>query len=44
MTPARAAVLAGEPLSQFLSDISELGIPVVDYPAEELDKELELLD
>ena len=40
LTAARAATLAGMGLAEFLEALSELEIPVADYPAEELDEEL----
>ena len=40
VTAARAAKLAGVPLAEFLQDVSMQGVPVVDYPAGELDEEL----
>jgi predicted HTH domain antitoxin len=35
-----AAKFAGKPLSEMLTMVSAAGIPVVDYPASELDEEL----
>jgi len=41
ITAARAAKLAGVSLAEFLNDVSMQGVPVVDYPVEELDEEVE---
>jgi predicted HTH domain antitoxin len=38
-----AAKLAGMPIEAFAEHVSALGIPVIDYPASELDKELQAL-
>ncbi len=35
-----AAKFAGKPLAEMLTMVSAAGIPVVDYPASELDEEL----
>jgi antitoxin (DNA-binding transcriptional repressor) of toxin-antitoxin stability system len=36
----RKAKFAGKPLAEMLTMVSAAGIPVVDYPASELDEEL----
>ncbi len=41
LTLAQAAKLADMPLEKFISLLGEVGINAVDYPAEELDDELE---
>ena len=40
---SRAARVAGVPLEEMARDLSALGIPVVDYPAAELEDELLVL-
>ncbi len=44
LTAARAATLANMSLAAFLEELSELGIPVVDYSEEELDAEIASLE
>ena len=41
LTLAQAAKLADMPLEKFIALLAEAGIDAVDYPAEELEKELE---
>lgn len=41
VTLGRAAKIAGLSIGDFLDVLGPLGIPVVDYPPEELEKELE---
>ena len=41
LTLAQAAKLADTPLEMFISLLGEAGIDAVDYPADELDEELE---
>lgn len=42
MSVARAAKVADLPLEEFLELLGQYDIPAVDYPAEELDQELEI--
>jgi len=37
----KAAKLAGQSIAEFSEYLSKLGIPIIDYPAEELDNELD---
>lgn len=42
-TLSQSARIAGEPLVDFIAILGRLGIPVVDYPPEELEQELAVL-
>ena len=42
-TLSQSARIAGEPLVDFIEILGRLGIPVIDYPPEELEQELEVL-
>lgn len=44
ITAARASKIANIPLADFLSDISMMDIPVVDYDPNEIDQELSRLE
>ncbi len=44
VTAARAAKIAALPLADFLSDVSMLDLPVVDYDPDEISGELDRLD
>ncbi len=37
---AQAAKIAGQPLEAFLSTLRDAGLPAVDHPAEDLDREM----
>jgi predicted HTH domain antitoxin len=43
VTLSQSARIAGEPLVDFIEILGRLGIPVIDYPPEELEQELEVL-
>lgn len=43
LTLAQAAKIAGMSLEEFMQLLAEAGIDAVDYPAEELDRELEVV-
>ena len=44
VTSSRAAKIAGIPLAIFLEDVSNMGVPVVDYPVEEIEHEMKVLE
>ncbi|NEX22811.1 UPF0175 family protein [Thiorhodococcus mannitoliphagus] len=41
LTPAQAAKIAGVSLDDFIDLLGSLGLPVVDYPAEDITEELD---
>ena len=43
LTLARAAALAALPVEGFIEKLGAMGIPVADYPSEELDREIAAL-
>jgi predicted HTH domain antitoxin len=44
LSAGKAARFAGQDRFSFLQQLADAGVPVVDYPAEELDQELAALD
>lgn len=44
LSAGKAARFAGQDKFSFLQQLAEAGVPVVDYPVEELDQELAALD
>lgn len=40
LTLEKAAKLAGNSIEEFMEKLGKLGVPVIDYPADELDREL----